>query len=363
MTLPSSARDVARRRLGAQALAGAPLGSPVDVVRHLGAVQSQELAAARWSVGQRSGADDAAVLAAYDRGEILRTHVLRPTWHFVPAEDVGWMQGLTADRVRSQDRNNARRTGVDEGMVSACLRVFGTVLAGGHAMTRAELKDALTAAGVQVLGPQLGHVTLRAELDGLLTSGPVRGRSPTFVLLEERVTRPRELDGDEALAELTRRYFRSHGPAAERDFAWWSGLPLSQVRRGLDAAGTALCCAEVDDVTYWFDPAAADAVAAPGALLLSTFDEYLVAYRQTREVAYQEQPTRSTNPNTFQQPVLVDGQVVGTWRRGTGPDTHRVRLSVSESHRALAEAEVERYAAFLGLQRLEVELVERPISR
>src|SRR4051812_38405382 len=289
MTRSWSARDVARGRLAAQALSGAPLGSPVDVVRHLGAVQAQEFAAARWSLGQRSAAADAAVLAAYDRGEILRTHLLRPTWHFVLPEDIGWMQSLTAERVRRQDAANARRTGVDETMGSACLTVFTDRLAGGRAMPRAELKDALAAAGVHVLGPQLSHVTLRAELDDVLTSGPVRGRFPTFMLLEERVPRRCELDPEEALGELTLRYFRSHGPATERDLAWWSGLPLARVRRGLAVAG-GLRSVEVDEVTYWFDPATAEPAAPTGALMIQSFDEYVVAYTRTRKVAYHEQP-------------------------------------------------------------------------
>jgi hypothetical protein len=361
MTRPLGARDVARRRLRAQALVGPPLGSPVDVVRHLGAVQSQELAAARWSVAQRSAADDTAVLAAYDRGEILRTHVLRPTWHFVPAEDVCWMQALTADRVRRQDGVNARRTGVDEAMVSACLTVFARVLAGGRALTRAELKDALAVAGVEVMGPQLSHLTLRAELDGLLTSGPVRGRFPTFALLEERVPDARELEPDEALGELTTRYFRSHGPATERDYAWWSGLPLTAVRRGLTVA-RGLESVEGDGEEYWFDPATAAATESAGALMIQSFDEYVVAYSRTRRVAYDEQPTRSTNPNTFLQPLLVDGQVVGSWRRGTGRDGHLVRVSVPEAYDHLVEAEVARYAAFLGVPPLEVERLERPVS-
>ena len=362
MTRSWDARDDARRRLAAQGLTGAPLGSPVDVVRHLGAVQAQDFPAARWSLGQRSAVDDAAVLAAYDRGEILRTHVLRPTWHFVPPEDLGWMQALTAERVRRQDADNARRTGVDEAMVSACLTVITDVLAGGHAMTRAELRQALTIAGVEVLGPQLSHVTLRTELDNVLTSGPARGQLPTFMLLEERVGRGRELDAEEALGELTTRYFRHHGPATERDYAWWSGLPLAQVRRGLAVAG-GLRSIEADDVTYWFDPATAEAAETSGALMIQSFDEYVVAYTRTRRVAYDEQPSRSTNPNTFLQPLLVDGQVVGSWRRGTGREAGLVRVSVPDAYDRLVEQEMARNSRFLGAGALEVERLDRPLSR
>lgn len=349
-------RDAARRRLAAQLLAGPPAPSPAEVVRHLVAVQSQEFAAARWSLGQRSASADAAVLAAYDRGEILRTHVLRPTWHFVLPEDIGWLQRLTGERVRRQDWGNARRAGVDEAMLGACVDVFGQALSGGRALTRAELRDALDAAGITILGPQLSHVTLLAEVDSLLTSGPVRGANPTFMLLDERVPRGRDLDGDEALAELTLRYLRSRGPAGERDLAWWSGLTLTQVRRGIQSVADRLEVVTVDDVTCWFDPSSGSTpVAAEGALMLQTFDELVVAYTQTRRFAYQDLPGRSTNPNSFDQLLLVDGQVVGTWRRGTGRRSHVMRVSVPAEHRVAVAAELERYAGFLGVEPFEVE--------
>lgn len=356
MTTPTSARAIARQRLAAQLLVGPAAASAVDVVRHLGAVQSQEFGPARWSLGQRSGVGDADVLAAYDRGEILRTHVLRPTWHFVLPEDLGWMQRLTSGRVRNQATGNARRAGIDEQLTTASFTVLADALVGGRDLNRVEIQGALATAGIEVNGQQLGHVTLLAELHGILTSGPVRGSLRTFMLLEERVTDTRELDGEEALAELTLRYFRSHGPASEKDLAWWASLPLVQVRRGIQALGDRLEAVSVDDVTYWFDPSVAEAEPG-GALMLQTFDECLVAYTQTRKVAYQALPDRSMNPNSFDQPILVDGQVVGTWRRGSGKSTHVMRVALPAEHDDLLEAELARYAGFLGVAPFEVDRV------
>ena len=348
MNTPTGVRDVARRRLAAQHLVGEHAVSPAEVVRHLGAVQAQEFASARWSLGQRSGADDAAVSAAYDRGEFLRTHLLRPTWHFVLPEDLHWIQALTSERVRNQDRYGARRAGVDEELVGRSRSLFERALTGGRDLTRAELKEALAVDGLDLSGPQLGHLTLRAEVDDVLTSGPMRGRLHTYMLVEERVGTRRRLDGDEALAELTRRYFRSHGPASEKDFAWWSSLLLSQVRRGLQIIGGELERVTIDETVYWFDPTSPSHVETAGALMLQTFDELVVAYTQTRRVAYDEQPARSTNPNTFAQPLVVDGQVVGTWRAKQNRGTPYVEIVASTGIRDLVAPELARYERFRG---------------
>jgi hypothetical protein len=237
---------------------------------------------------------------------------------------------------------------VDEDLVVRSLAIFDRVLSDGGDMTRAELKEALAAAGIAVTGPQLSHLTLRAEIDDVLTSGPGRGRLHTYMLLDARVGEGLGLQGDEALAELTRRYVRSHGPASERDFAWWSSLPLVQVRRGLQAVGDEVESMTVDDVAYWFDPTA-PAGRVGGALMLQTFDEYVVAYRETRKVAYAEQPTRSMNPNSFTQPVVVDGQVVGTWRRKVdGARGAYVEIAAPTLDPGLLAAELARYERFVG---------------
>ena len=277
--------EVAHRRLHNQHLSGPPLPDPAAVVRHLGASQAQEYAMAKWSLGQRSaGADDAAVQAALDAGTILRTHALRPTWHFVAPEDVRWIQALTGPRVRQISRYYERRSGIDDDLVARATAVMAGALRGGNHLTRPSCRTRWRVAGIEATGNRLAYLVMAAELAAVIVNGVLRGKQHTYALLDERVPPTPALDPDEALAELTRRYFTSHGPATVKDFAWWSSLTLTQIRRGLALVGDALVSDEVDGRTYWFAPAAAP---PPGpvatAHVLQGYDEYGVAY--TREPA------------------------------------------------------------------------------
>lgn len=233
--------DIATRRLHTQRLAGEPFASAVDAVAWLGAVQSQDYAGAKWALGQRTrGVTDADLDRLCDEGAILRTHVMRPTWHFVLPCDIRWLLGLTAPRVKARLAPYDRRLEIDAPLLKRSHAVIESALEGGSSLTRAELGAALERAGIPAAGQRLGHLVSYAELDAIVVSGPRRGRQVTYALLEERAPSARRLDRDEALAELTRRYFTGHGPAQVQDFAWWSGLTVADVRRGLELAGPVL---------------------------------------------------------------------------------------------------------------------------
>ncbi len=220
--------DIAARRLQAQRLTGAPFTSPLDAIRWLTAVQAQDYGAAKWALAQRSGATtDVELDRLFDQGAILRTHVLRPTWHFVLPEDIGWLLALTGPRVRAGLVARYRRLELDEKVARRAEALFTAALAGGSHLTRGELGEVLSAARISPDGQRLPHLIMRAELDSLIASGPRRGKQFTYALLEERVPKPRALDRDQAVAELTLRYFRSHGPAQVQDFMWWSGLRMA----------------------------------------------------------------------------------------------------------------------------------------
>src|SRR5258705_3753296 len=247
--------EIAHRRLHNQHLSAEPLADPVSVVRHFGAVQAQEYAIGKWSVPQRtSGFDDAAIQRAVDDGLILRTHVLRPTWHFVAAADIGWMQAVTSPRVHAVNAYYNRLHGLNAEFFAKTSKLFTAVLRGGNHLTRKELAEALAKAGLEATGNRLAYIVIRAELDSLLTNGRMRGKQHTYALLSERTPDALTLSPDEALAELTRRDFVSHGPATVKDFSWWSSLTITQIRRGLDLVGSALTHEEVDGRTYWFAP-------------------------------------------------------------------------------------------------------------
>jgi len=351
-------REIAHRRLRAQHLAGTPLADPVAVVGHLGAVQAQEFPYALWSLAQRTTAVGVAELRTLvDDGALVRTHALRPTWHLLAPEDLGWIQALTGPRVHAFNAYYYRQFGIDAESVARTTTLITDALRGANHLTRKELAAVLDAGGYPAAGIKLAYVVMYAELEGLIVNGPMRGKQHTYALAEERIPAPRRLAGDAALAELTRRFFAAHGPATVRDFAWWSSLTVAQIRRGLELAGPALTSAEVDGLTVWYDPATSPAgEVAPTAHLLQAYDEYVVAYSNTK-FAYNvgglvADPDRYRQ-NTLFHPVLVDSQLIGFWRRV--PQGRRLLLELdlmtepTPAQGAALDAELARHEAFTGV--------------
>ena len=327
--------DIALRRLFAQRLAGEPLASPVEVVRWLGAVQSQDYVGAKWAVAQRSRrSTDAELDRLFDAGSILRTHVLRPTWHFVLPEDAWWLTELTGPRVQRGLAGRYRQLDIDAKVIARSNAALARALARGQHLTRPDIGQVLANSGLQTEGQRLPHLIMAAELEGLIVSGPRRGKEFTYALLEERAPGARRLDRADALRELTLRFFRGHGPAQVRDFVWWSGLTAAEARHGLEAAGDALAREVIDGHEYWSgDHSVPRAWHSPTAHLLPNFDEYTVAYRD-RDALYVDGPFE---PSLFPfgsilgNVVTVDGQVRGAWRRTVTSAAVRVEIRLLQA--------------------------------
>jgi hypothetical protein len=320
------------------------------VVAWFGAVQAQEYGPAKWGLGLRSppGTTDAAIERAIDRGRILRTHVLRPTWHFVTPADIRWMLELTAPRVHRIMSSYDRRLGLDADVMTRAAGVFERALGDHGCLTRREVGAHLQRAGLPSGSMALAHMAMYAELEGLICSGPRRAKQSTYALVAERAPSAARLQRDEALAKLTRRYLRSHGPATIRDFVWWSGLKAADAKRGLEMIGARQ--REVDGLKYWtvgHDPRSTPR--SKGLLhLLPIYDEYLVAYRDHRVV-----PRPAYALGNFQHALVVGGQVAGTWRlvaraKGLAMDVRTLSRLTAAQRRGLAQAAA-RYRRFLGV--------------
>src|SRR4051812_14474801 len=269
-----------RRRLANQGLAGPPLAGPEEVVGWMGAVQAQDYPAARWAVAQRTAsARETDLDRLLDQGAIVRTHVLRPTWHLVLPRDLRWLLALTGPRVHAASARGYREFGLDGALLARSDALLGRTLGGGVTLTRTELAAALRGGGIPAEGTRLAHILMHAELEAVIVSGGRRGKQMTYALLDGRVPPARPLSRTEALAELARRYFASHGPATAADAAWWSGLTVADVKTGIAAAG--LASLMVGGEVYW--TAASDRartrVPADVVHLLPSYDEYLVAYQ------------------------------------------------------------------------------------
>ena len=334
MPLRPSDRDITRRRLGNQLLLAPTLTQPAAVVQRLGAVQAQDYAGAKWAVAMRTRGNvvDAAVERAVSDGSILRTHVLRPTWHFVTPADIRWMLGLTAPRVQAAMAYYDRQLELDAAVFRRSNAALTRALRDGKQLTRAELAQVLRRARVDASGTQrLGHLMMRAELDGVVCSGARRGKQSTYALLEERVPRTPALDRDAALLELTTRYFATRGPATLQDFAWWSGLTLADARKGVQIAGRSLEREIIGDETYWFDPSARPPPRrSVSAYLLPNYDEYFIGFKDRSAIGERLSSKEIAMGRAALLPhvVIVDGQVVGGWKRALSKTTVVVELSL-----------------------------------
>lgn len=369
------AATVVATRLAAHHLRGAGLASVRDVVGHLGAVQSQEFHPSLWGLAQRTEGTPSAVSVRDDfsAGEFLRTHVLRPTWHHVLPDDARWLLRLTAPRVHGLNRPYYPDLG-GPAQDAAATDLLAEAVAGGNHRTRAELATLLADRGLPSSGLAFTYIVMRAELDGVLVSGVLRGKQQTYAAFDERVPAGygplgATYDDDAALVELLRRYLRGRGIATVRDFAGWSGLTLTRTREGL-----ALLAAEVEEVAgdalaFWRlvdgPPPAENGVTERVVQvdLLQGYDEYFVSYKDSRDLARDplsaeapavlplRLPGKEVSP--FLHVIAVDGRVVGRWRHALTAkalrlDTQLFRPLTRAEQRGF-EAQAERLAAHWGV--------------
>jgi len=357
--------DIAHQRLHNQHLSATTLKSLKEVVGYLGAVQAQDYAGAKWAIGQRiPNATDAAIDRSFNEGEILRTHVMRPTWHFVTPADIRWILELTAPRVHAANAYMYRKLELNDAIFKRSNAVLAKALQGGMQLTRTELASAFKKAGIIADGLRLGYFMMYAELEGLICSGGRRGKQFTYALLEERVPQVRALKRAEALAELTRRYFRSRGPATLQDFVWWSGLTMADARNGIEMVKSQFVNEMLEGQAYWFSSPGSPAPfreKSPKAYLLPNYDEYFIGFKDRSAIG--EVARRSNlpenSPSLLAHIIILDGQVVGGWKRTLKKNVVIIELNLitdltRAENRAIADA-ANRYGKFLGLQ---VELAE-----
>ena len=348
---------IARRRLANQHLVSPSLSRAAEIVRALGAVQAQDYAGAKWALAQRAtGLTDAEIERAFAAGEILRTHVLRPTWHFIVPGDARWMLALTAPRVVAAMAYHTRQLGLDAATFRKSHPALERALRDGRQLTRAELSAVLARAGVKApTGAHIAQILMQAELDRVIISGARQGKHMTYALFDERVPAAPARDRDESLDDLTRRYFSTRGPASLHDFAWWSGLTIRDAQRGVDAAGSSLVRETYEGKAYW--SAATDQTHGRWtrvAHLLPNYDECFVGFRDRSAFAGRVRPLRPKGrvDALMGHVVFLDGEIVGGWRRALGKRAElelQLMVDLSRSERTLVERAARRLGEFLGL--------------
>lgn len=348
--------DIALQRLRGQQIDGSRFADPAALVTWMGAVQAQDYGQSLWAIGLRTrGATRHTVETAIESGHILRTWPMRGTVHFVPAQDAAWMLGLSAPRLARTDKRRMDSLNLTEAALDKSANVLHDALKGSPPLARQLVLQKLNDAGVATDGQRGYHILWRLALAGLICIGPTRGKQQTFAWLADWAPTQRKLEGEEALAELARRYIRSHGPAAIQDFATWSGQNLTNSRRAFAAIETELATHTQEGRQYFYVKDLV-APAAPGSVhLLAGFDEYLLGYKDRRDVLHADHANKIVpgGNGIFLPMIIVDGQIVGTWKRTMKPKAIDVTIetfvTLSPAVHQKIHAELDRYSAFMEL--------------
>lgn len=352
------ALDIVRYRLHTQLLSQTTLTQPAEIVEWLGAVQSQDYAGAKWALAQRlkDATTDAAIDKDFNEGKMLRTHLMRPTWHFATPADIRWLLKLTAPRVHAANGFMYRSLELDKATLKKGNATLEKALRGAQQLTRSELASVFQKADLVGSGVRIGYFLMYAELEGLICSGARRGKQFTYALLEERVPPVKALSREEALAELTRRYFATRGPATLQDFTWWSGLTMADAKEGIELVKSQFVNEVWKDQSYWFANSMSPVKAkSPTAHLLPNYDEYFIGFKDRSAIAEiaEKVGIKSDDPSLIAHIVILDGQIVGGWRRTLQKDAVFIELKLftklTNSENQAVRKVVEQYGKFLGL--------------
>jgi hypothetical protein len=281
---------------------------------------------------------------------------MRPTWHFVPPRDIRWLLGLTAARVHTGNAFMYRKLELDPEIRKKSYKVFEKSLRDNRYLTRPEIGTDFAKAGIQAEGMRLGYFIMSAELDGVICSGPRKGKQFTYALLEERSPQAKSLKQDEALAELTRRYFATRGPATLQDFTWWSGLTMSEARKGIELVRKQFVSEVLEEQTYWFDEAVTPVrEKSPTVHLLPNYDEYFIGFKDRSAIGKLVSPfAPEENSVALSAHILImNGQIIGGWRRTITKNAvtleRNLLVDLNRTQERALQQEVDRYSEFLQL--------------
>lgn len=347
--------DLSTLRLQNQHLAEPCFASSADLVKYLGAVQSQDYSGAKWALGMRlKNGTDELIEKAFADGEIIRTHVLRPTWHFVHPDDARWMLNLTAKRIQALAKGPHRQLEIDEAVLTKSEKIISKALQGGKQVARDELSALLKQNGIATNEQRYVHIMMHLELEQVICSGGRVGKQFSYALFDDRIPKSKRLNHDEAVIKLMERYFTSHGPATLADFVWWSGLTITDARAGIEDLKNKLESHEFEGNTYWF---AGNTIAekSTAAYLLPNYDEYIVSYKD-RSFAINEKDISKADPRgtIFNNTIIINGKIEGIWKKAIKKNTLEVELTPFKKLSVASLKEVEKavkgYAEFLRLK-------------
>lgn len=346
--------DILALRLYNQQLsADTQFKEPAEIVSWMGAMQSQTLEMAKWAIGVRlPGTAVKDIENALNEARVIRTHILRPTWHFVSAEDIHWMFDLSNPRIKPIYISYCKLTGTDEQTVTGTYPIIEKTFAGGKHYTKPEIQEILEQHGVECKDRLLNMVIDRAEMEGIICNGKLRGNKQTFTLLHEWVPKRYTLSEEESIERLARRFFTSHSPATIEDFAWWSGLTVTTSRKAIELIKHDFISEEINGRTFWIkNDFKTPENNQPSALLLPPFDEFVVSYKNRSEIVEDIHYSKVMTKNgLFDPTIMLNGEIIGKWKKKTVKKGAEVDLTwfvkTTKKVQALFEKEVRRVEAF-----------------
>jgi hypothetical protein len=351
--------NIANARLLNQGIVSTHLQTPKDVVAHMGAIQAQDYPMAKWGIGLRlTDATDNMIEQALDNGEIVRTHVLRPTWHFVAAEDARWMIQLTAPQIQRSMNSWLEKLALDSITLNKSKALIEKALSGGQHLTRSELMDMLEKAGIKTNLGRASLLMFNAELEAIVCNGVMRGKQQTYALMDEKVPKGAVFTREEAIIELANRYFTSHAPATLADFYWWSGLPMGDAKKGVEELGNNFISEKINHQIYVFKAHNKDFKVHQHLDFLPAFDEFMVSYKGRSDVIAPQFKNIVTTSNGIFKPTIVEnGQVTGVWKRTIKKDLVVIETRFFEStHAVKRETIAKAMARFGNFSGLKIEL-------
>jgi hypothetical protein len=312
--------DISKIRLMSQKIALSEYKTAKEIVSWMGAMQAQDYSMAKWAIGVRlPDTTDKIIEAAIDKGEILRTHVLRPTWHFIPADDIYWMLGLSGIKIKSSFKTRDKELELSEPIISKSQLIIEKILSDVSGLTREEISAELTRAKIRTDENRLSHILVHAELVGLVCSGPIKEKKLTYSLLRDRVPVKKDISREEALARLAGKYFRSRCPATLEDFIWWSNLSVTDARNAVESVRNDFSPETIGSSKYWLPNTFQEKAAKKTSVyLLPAYDEFLIAYKDRNSSLSPLNNKRTVSVNGIFYPlIVVNGQVAGLWKRVT----------------------------------------------
>ena len=342
-------------RLITQQITGTSFTKPEQIVRWMGAMQAQDYAMAKWAIGCRlPGSTEKEIEGAIDKAAIIRTHVLRPTWHFVSAKDIHWILALTAPQVKTSAKSRHKQLELTDTSFRKANKLIQKILQGNNHMTREEIMLHFKKAKINISDERPAHFMFMAELDGIVCSGVSKAKKHTYALLSERVPEPEKFNRDKALATLAEKYFQSHGPATLEDFIWWSGLRIKDARNALEMIQPGLQKENIGAQTYWFDKNISfNKTYKKSVYALPAFDEFTISYKDRSAMMPVNKHKEVISVNGIFNPIIVvNGKVCGLWSRSVSKNKVIIKPvffeTPAKSVQTMAKKSFKAFAAFIN---------------